>query len=163
MQYLISIILLFNIMALHAQKQATNQHFWHTVETTAPPERIWKIWTDVSNWKAWDTGLKDAQLEGVFKLNAKGFIISLEGRKAKFKVTEYIENQSYTYKTALPLGGLYVKRYLSAENGKTTFSHEVWFEGLTKKIFAKILGSDFQKMLPEVLQNIKNLAENARS
>ena len=159
-QYLISILLLFNIMALHAQKQPTNQHFWHSIETTVAPEEIWKIWINVSNWKQWDTGLKDAQIEGDFQLNAKGFIISLDGRKAKFKVTEHIENQSYTYKTSLPLGGLYVKRFLSIQNGKTTFTHEVWFEGLSKKLFAKMLGGNFRKMLPEVLQNIKNIAEN---
>ena len=73
---------------------------------------------------------------------------------------EHIENQSYTYKTSLPLGGLYVKRFLSIQNGKTTFTHEVWFEGLSKKLFAKMLGGNFRKMLPEVLQNIKNIAEN---
>ncbi|MEM8524476.1 MAG: SRPBCC family protein [Bacteroidota bacterium] len=161
MQYLISIILLFNIMALQAQKQTTNQHFWYTMETIAAPETIWEIWTDVSTWKKWDTGLKDAQIEGGFQMNAKGFIISLDDRKIKFKVTEYTENQSYTYKTSLPLGGLYVKRFLSEENGKITFTHEVWFEGITKKIFAKMLGNDFRKMLPEVLQNIKNIAEHS--
>ncbi|MEL6941315.1 MAG: SRPBCC family protein [Bacteroidota bacterium] len=113
MRLLISIFLLLQLMTLHAQQQPTNQHFWHTKETTATAAEIWSLWTDVGNWKAWDTGLKDAQLEGDFGLGAKGVITSLEGRKAKFKVTDYVEGQSYTYKTTLPLGGLYVKRYLT--------------------------------------------------
>ena len=145
---------------LNAQdKEPTNKHFWYSLETTATPEAIWSIWTDVPNWKDWDTGLKDASIQGAFEIDAKGQIISLEGRKSRFKVVEFIEGQSYTYKTKLPLGSLYVKRYLTQENGKTVFTHEVWFKGLTGGIFAKAFGEKFRNMLPDVLSRIKTIAE----
>ncbi|RNC87858.1 MAG: polyketide cyclase [Winogradskyella sp.] len=147
--------------ALNAQnKVPTNKHFWLSMETSASPEAIWNIWTDVPNWKAWDTGLKNASIKDDFHLGAKGIIISLEGRKSKFKVVEYDEGQSYTYKTKLPLGSLYVKRYLSSKNGKTIFTHEVWFKGLTGGIFAKAFGDKFRNMLPDVLGKIKEIAES---
>ena len=145
---------------LYAQKkEPTNKHFWYSLETTASPEAIWQIWTDVPNWKDWDTGLKDASITGAFELEAKGQIISLEGRKSRFEVVEFIEGQSYTYKTKLPLGSLYVKRYLTEEKGKTVFTHEVWFKGLTGAIFAKAFGEKFRNMLPDVLGRIKTIAE----
>ncbi len=153
-------ISLLSILQAQAQEnQATNKHFWYSMETSASPEQIWAIWTDVKNWKNWDTGLKDAFMEDEFQLGKKGKIISLEGRKSKFKVVEFKEGFSYTIKTKLPLGSLYVKRYLNTENNKTTFTHEVWFKGLTRGIFAKAFGGNFRKMLPEVLQNIKQIAE----
>jgi uncharacterized protein YndB with AHSA1/START domain len=31
--------------------------FDHTVETTAPPEKIWIAWTTVERWPEWDTEL----------------------------------------------------------------------------------------------------------
>ncbi|MEM1337344.1 MAG: SRPBCC family protein [Bacteroidota bacterium] len=146
---------------LNAQdKERTDKHFWHTMETKASPQAIWKIWTDVPNWKDWDTGLKDASIKGDFVLGSKGTIISLEDRKSKFKVVKYTEGQSYTYKTKLPLGSLYVKRYLTEQNGITTFTHEVWFSGLTGGIFARSFGSTFREMLPDVLNNIKKIAES---
>ncbi|WP_299365920.1 SRPBCC family protein [Winogradskyella sp.] len=146
---------------LNAQdKVPTNKHFWYSLETSASPEAIWKIWTDVPNWKDWDTGLKDASIKDSFNLGVKGTIISLENRKSKFKVVEYIEGQSYTYKTKLPLGSLYVKRYLTTKNGRTTFTHEVWFKGLTSGFFAKSFGGKFREMLPDVLNNIKTIAES---
>lgn len=155
--------LLFTLSAftiLHAQgKKPTDQHFWHSMETSASSNAVWSIWTDVSKWKNWDKGLKDASLEGKFTLDAKGTIISLENRKSKFKVVEYTEGRSYTYKTRLPLGSLYVKRYLEVRNGRVAFTHEVWFKGLTGGIFAKAFGGKFREMLPEVLTNIKNIAE----
>lgn len=151
---------MFGITLAHSQeKTPTNKHFWYTLETQAAPERIWAVWTDVPNWKNWDIGLKDASKEGEFKSGSKGRIISLEGRTSKFKVVAFVEGKSYTYKTKLPLGSLHVRRYLKTDNGKTTFTHEVWFKGLTGGVFAKAFGAEFREMLPTVLSNVKDLAE----
>nr|WP_297919263.1 SRPBCC family protein [uncultured Allomuricauda sp.] len=147
-------------MGAGAQEKAqSNKHFWNTVETSATPEKIWAIWTDVPNWKKWDTGLKDAELEEPFGLNAKGKIISLQGRKSRFKVTQFEPGESYTFKTKLPFGALYVKRFLESEEDTTYFTHEVWFTGLAAGIFAKRFGPEFRNMLPEVMEKIKILAE----
>jgi Polyketide cyclase / dehydrase and lipid transport len=151
-------------MATHANAQdapMSKKHFWHTTETTAKPENIWAIWTDVANWHTWDTGLKNATLTEPFQLNAKGSILSLENRKSKFKVVAFDRGKSYTFKTNLPLGGLYVKRYLEVKNERTFFTHEVWFSGLTGGIFANMFGEKFKAMLPEVLENIKKMAEKS--
>lgn len=161
MRLTIFILMASIVTTINAQyKEPTNKHFWHSVETSASPEVIWRIWTDVPNWKNWDTGLKDASMEGYFNLNSKGVITSLEDRKSKFKVVEYTEGQSYTYKTKLPLGSLYVKRYLTVKEGKTIYTHEVWFKGLNGGIFAKAFGEKFRKMLPDVLTRIKEIAES---
>lgn len=147
-------------MTTIAQEQIpTNKHFWYSAKTDAKPTDIWKIWTDVPNWKNWDSGLKDAEINTDFQLDAKGIITSLEGRKSKFKVVEYQEGISYTIKTQLPLSSLYVRRFWKEKDGEIYFTHEVWFKGLTAGIFANIFGEEFQKMLPEVLENIKKIAE----
>lgn len=155
-------MLIFLFSAAQAQNPSpSNQHFWHTSTTSAPPEKVWALWTDVSQWKSWDTGLSDAKMEGPFQLNSTGEIISLEGRTSKFKVVAFTNGESYTFRTKLPLGSLYVKRYLSIQEGETVFTHEVWFKGLTKGIFAKAFGEKFRAILPEVLENIKHLAEKS--
>ena len=154
------IMLLCSVMTTMAQPGIqTDQHFSYTMETRATPDKIWGVWTDVTNWKTWDTGLKDANLKDAFGLKAKGSILSLEGRKSKFSIVEYTEGESYTMKTKLPLGSLYVKRYLQREEGIIKFTHEVWFKGLTKGVFAKAFGGKFREMLPGVLQNVREIAE----
>jgi len=157
--FILSLFIYFTTFMQAQEKRPTNKHFWHTEKTVASPEKIWSLWTDVPNWKDWDKGLKEATIEENFELNAKGIIHSLEGRKSKFKVVDYQAGQSYTFKTSLPLGGLYVKRSLEVQNGITHFTHEVWFKGLTAGIFAKAFGKDFKAMLPSVLANIKEIAE----
>ncbi|MEO0405028.1 MAG: SRPBCC family protein [Bacteroidota bacterium] len=154
------ILMIFSILQASAQDQSqSNKHFWHTIETEASPENIWSIWTDVPNWKQWDTGLQDAIMLDEFALNAKGIITSLENRKSKFKIVEFVDGKSYTMKTKLPLGSLYVRRFLTVQDGKTSFTHEVWFQGLTGGIFAKAFGPKFRSMLPEVLQRIDQISK----
>ncbi len=149
-----------NLGAKEGGKKQSNKHFWYTLETDASPEKIWQIWTDVTKWKDWDSGLKDAMMEESFQKDAKGKIVSLDDRKSKFKIVEFEEGISYTFKVRLFLGSLYVKRYLEEVENKTRFTHEVWFTGITKGIFGKSLGKDFREILPEVLENIKRIAEN---
>ncbi|MEL6659837.1 MAG: SRPBCC family protein [Bacteroidota bacterium] len=158
----IATLMLITMNATAQDSEPTNKHFWYSLPTTASAEQIWQVWTDVPNWKNWDTGLQDATLEGDFMLDAKGTILSLEGRTSKFKIVDIDPGRSYTMKTNLPLGGLYVKRYLDSSDGQLTFTHEVWFTGLTKGIFAKAFGEKFRNMLPEVLENVKAIAEAKR-
>lgn len=143
--------------SLYSQTQS-NSHFSESLTTSASPEVIWEIWTTVDQWKAWDTGLKDASMETAFALGAKGSILSLEDRTSRFEVTEFEEGVSYTIKTKLPLGGLHVRRFLEPTGDSTRITHEVWFTGLTGKLFARMFGPKFREMLPEVVRNVERLA-----
>jgi hypothetical protein len=162
MQKILILFLTLTHMSLHVQiGEQSNKHFWHRVETSASPQKIWQIWTDVKNWQQWDAGLKQAEMTDDFSLNNSGIITSLDNRKSKFTIIAYEEGKSYTFKTKLPLGSLYVKRFLETNDGKTYFTHEVWFAGLTGGIFAKQFGPKFREMLPNVLESIKKIAEKS--
>ena len=146
-------------MTITAQEKAqSNRHFWHSITTEASPEAIWSVWTDVPHWKDWDSGLQDASLAGDFAQGAKGKIISLEGRSSKFKLVAVEQGKSYTMKTKLPLGALYVKRSMETTGTTTRFTHEVWFKGLTAGLFARAFGADFRAMLPGVVRNVDQIA-----
>lgn len=154
-----SFIILAALLSIPTLAQQSNTRFSHTVETSALPEDIWRVWTDVPNWKAWDDGLKAAELNGPFVADAKGVLIPDKGPKSTFTLTEVVSGQSYTFRTKLPLGALYVKRFLTTQNGRTAFTHEVWFTGLTKGIFGRALGRNYREILPGVMEKIRLTAE----
>ncbi|GAB4417505.1 MAG: hypothetical protein OHK0039_27970 [Bacteroidia bacterium] len=137
----------------------TDRHFWHTLETRASSEAIWRLWTDVPNWKTWDSGLSDAKMQVPFGLGARGIIVSLEGRTSAFVVTDCDPGRSYTYQTRLPLGALYVRRSLETAHSGTRFTHEVWFRGVSGPLFARLFGGVFRTMLPKVMEQVRALAE----
>ena len=129
--------------------------FLHTLETNAP-EEVWRCWLDVETWHEWDTEVKQATLEGDFKLGAKGTLTPKTGPKTSFTITEFTPEQEYTFTTGLPLAKLHVRRYFS--NSRTAFTHEVSFTGTLGALFGFLLGRRFREVLPEVMVNLRDLA-----
>jgi Polyketide cyclase / dehydrase and lipid transport len=134
--------------------------FAHTVETTAPPEKIWAAWTDVKRWPEWDTELASASLEGSFALGAKGKLKPKRGPAARFSISELIPGESYTFTTRLPLCELKVRRHLTLKDGGACFTHEVSFVGPLSTVFANLLGRRYREALPVVMENLRNIAES---
>jgi hypothetical protein len=136
--------------------------FSHALITSASPEKIWLIWTDVLHWSEWDTELLSASLDGDFVLGATGKLTPKNGVVSSFQISQLDQGKSYTFTTKLPLCNLSVYRYLSSGPEGTEFTHEVSFQGILSVVFGLILGKQFQKVLPQVMANIKGIAE-ARS
>jgi hypothetical protein len=147
------------LFSMTATGHQTNYHFSHTDSTRVSSDKIWQVWTDVPNWKQWDQGLKEAVLDGNFIVGTKGKLIPNKGPKSKFIISELVPNKSYAFKTRIPLGWLVIKRTLEVKNGITYFTHDVEFTGLLKKVFGNVLGKEYRAMLPNVLSEIKRIAE----
>jgi hypothetical protein len=137
----------------------TDRAFSYEVTTTAAPDRIWALWTDVSTWRRWDRGLKDAELGEPMRLGSKGKIIPTSGPSASFKVTEFDPQRSYTFVTNLPLAKLTVRRTIVATS-PTRFRHDVSFSGALAGTFARRFGPEFRAALPPTMKAIATLAEN---
>ena len=131
----------------------------HTVKTSASPQRIWEIRTDVKNWADWDTQMIDSYLESPFMLEAKGKLTPKKGGVSTFRISQLVPKKSYTFQCKLPLCNLNVSRTLDTQLDGTYFTHKVWFEGISAFVFSRILGKQFQTVLPNVMENIKRIAE----
>jgi hypothetical protein len=136
--------------------------FSHSLLTTASPEKIWSIWTDVKNWKNWDFGLKDAQIQGNFGKDAEGFLVPEKGPKTPFKVTNYKPNFTYTFTSKLPFAKLHVRRLMGYHNQKTIITHDIWIEGPLSAFWWQMLGRRYSKLLPRILEKVKQIAESSQ-
>jgi Polyketide cyclase / dehydrase and lipid transport len=139
-----------------------NSSFSHSIETTAPSNRVWKLWTDVSTWSKWDGGLKSALLDGPFAVGAVGKIVPLRGSIVPFTVTANTPNSSSTFVTKLPFAKLNIERSLvGLPNGGTRFTHTVTFTGPLREVWGFILGRGFRKELPLTMAKLAALAEGS--
>lgn len=136
------------------------KNFSCTLTTTATKEVFWRIWTDVNNWPAFDTPLKEAKLEGDMRAGAKGNLVTQQGQRSSFTITECKAMQSYAFATQLPACKLIVRRYFE-DKDTLTFTHNVYFEGPLAFLFSALLGRSFMKALEPVMQNLKRIAEDA--
>lgn len=135
--------------------------FAHTVETTAPPEKIWGAWTDVERWPEWDTELDSAALDGGFALGAKGKLKPKSSPASRFFISELIPGEGYAFITRLPLCELKVDRHLTRkEGGGAFFTHEVSFVGPLSFVFGNLLGRRYREALPVVMEHLRRIAES---
>lgn len=144
---------------MQTNAQQSNVHFSYTMSTTASKAAVWRVWTNVPGWKDWDKGLRSAELYGQFADGARGRLVPLTGPRAKFRIQGVQPGEAYTFKTRIPLGWLVVRRFMEYKNGQLFFTHKVMFTGPFKKILARKLGGEFRQMLPEVMNNVRLLAE----
>lgn len=138
----------------------SNSHFSFTVRINNSVEKIWETLIDVSTWHLWDTELIEAKLDGKFEVGAKGTMIPKKGPKLKFYISEMTSNHSYTINTIMPVGELVIKRNLKKAGNEIEFTDDIQFTGFLKTIFGIMLGGQFRKVLPEVLNKFKIIAEN---
>src|ERR1700694_4184039 len=50
-----------------------------SLETKAPPARVWQIWSDVDTWPEWNPDMKESRLDGPLKLGTTGMINTNSG------------------------------------------------------------------------------------
>lgn len=137
----------------------SNHHFSFTISVNTTKVKVWQTLIDVQNWHQWDTEILEASLEGNFTEGVKGTIKPKTGPKLKFYISEIIPNQSYTFNTIMPIGELVIKRNLTETNNEVHFTDDIAFTGSLKYLFGFMLGGQFRKVLPEVMNNFKRIAE----
>jgi hypothetical protein len=142
-----------------AQPQ-TNYHFSYTITINADITTVWNTLIDVANWHKWDTEIKKASLDADFEKGAKGIFTPNKGPTLKFYISEIVPHQSYTFNTIMPIGELVIKRSITVENSTTHFTDDIQFTGFAKRIFGLMLGGKFRKVLPDVMNKFKKIAEN---
>jgi hypothetical protein len=138
----------------------SNHHFSYTIPVNTTKEKVWQTLIDVQNWHLWDTEILEANLEGIFIKGSKGTMKPKTGPKLKFYISEIILNQSYTFNIIMPVGELVIKRSLTEANSEVHFTDDISFTGFLKYVFGIMLGSQFRKVLPEVMNNFKKIAES---
>ncbi len=141
------------------EDKQSNFHFSCSTTVHNSQEKTWTLLTDVSRWHEWDTELQSADVFSAFALNAKGVLTPKKGPQLPFCITAIDEGNTYTFKAKMPIGHLKITRALTHENGHTTFTDDIQFTGPLKRVFGSVLGRGFKKVLPEVLDNFKRLAE----
>ena len=163
----LAIIILSIFLSIRANSsevvELPNCSLKYSVETTASKSTIWKLWTDVENWKQFDTILEYSYLvdDAYFELGAIGYINANGAPKTKFEIVELKEPESFTLSLKLPLWQtMELQRYYEEnEFGYTTFTHEVNFKGGLRHIYYALLASTFKKELINVMENLKEIAE----
>lgn len=138
--------------------------FKYSVATSANKSTIWKLWTDVENWKEFDVLLEYSNLEPdiVFAENAKGTLKAEGAPEVSFKIQNLVDDESFIVQLQIPLfQTIQQHRYFEHDNnGLTIFTHEVEFSGGLSPFVYFFLNRIYKRETQAVVDRIKVLAEN---
>lgn len=130
--------------------------------TTATKEQIWKLWTDIPNWKLWDKDVEHSDISGDIKQGTNGVLKPVGGPKTKLVITECEHLKVFTDRSFLPLCKMdFIHSMTETKNG-LEITHKVVMTGFLTFLFSKIIGKNIAKGLPQAVENLIKIAENEK-
>jgi hypothetical protein len=129
-----------------------------SIETSASPEVIWRLMSDVAGWKQWNAGIENIELHGPFA-SGSTFTMQPPGEDAfTSTLLDVRENQGFIDETVIEgIRVLVDHRITTLAPGKTRITYSTEITGPNAADFGPMVTGDF----PDVLANLKAQAERA--
>ncbi len=133
-----------------------------SLETKAPADRVWRVWSDVNRWPEWNPDMKESRLDGPLKLGATGMINTRSGGKHAVVVTHYQEGRSFELEsTAMPGTKMAIRATIAPSGSGTTITQGFEPRGLLAPVVGPMMGGMILKTFNSVLNGLKQKVESA--
>ena len=67
----------------------------HSIETNATPEAIWRLWSDVENWGAWNGEIEKIETNGPFEAGTQILMTPPGDDPIPLVIAEAVENERF--------------------------------------------------------------------
>ena len=132
-----------------------------TMEASASPDRVWRIWSDVGTWRHWNPDVLSVELEGPFVSGARGQMTTKAGGTHKITLRNVQAGRSFELETApIPLGRfLFECELRPASGGASTISQSITIGGPLGPVYSAMMGSRIAAGFEPILSGLKAAAE----
>ena len=131
-----------------------------SLETTAPPAAVWRVWSDVGSWPEWNPDMNESRLNGPLALGATGVIDTKSGGKHDVVVTHYEEGRSFELEsTALPATKMAIRATVMPADDGSRIVQGFEPRGLLAPIAGPMMSGTILKTFSSVLQGLKQKVE----
>jgi hypothetical protein len=133
----------------------------HSVETTAAPETIWKLWTDVGDWPRWNADLDRAELTGPFAEGSAITMFPREDDPIELTIAEAEEPERFVDQA--DLGPVVVRtahrvERLASDRSRIVYRMEI--TGPEADTLGPQIGPEITADFPDVLATLAAVAED---
>ena len=131
-----------------------------SLETSAPADKVWRVWSDVNSWPQWNPDMKASRLDGAMKLGMTGNIDTRSGGKHDVVVTHYEEGRSFELEsTALPGTKMGIRATVTPAGSGSRITQGFEPRGLLAPIVGPMMGGAILKTFNSVLNGLKQKVE----
>jgi uncharacterized protein YndB with AHSA1/START domain len=132
----------------------------HGLETSAPPEAIWKLWADVDGWGRWNGDIERVTLSGPF---AEGSEIAMTPRgqdTVRLRLAEVRENELFVDEATFDGVVLRTSHELRPrDGGRTRVVYRMQITGPNVDVIGPELGPAITADFPDTIAALVALAE----
>jgi hypothetical protein len=132
-----------------------------TLEASASPERVWRIWSDVSTWPSWNPDVLAVSIDGPFVSGAKGQMTTKAGGTHDIMLRDVEAGRSFELETSpIPLGRFHFAcRVQPAGDAASTISQTITIGGPLGPLYSAMMGSRIAQGFEPILGGLKAAAE----
>lgn len=133
-----------------------------SLETSAPPSQVWRVWSDVNHWPEWNPDMKASRLDGPLKLGATGMIDTRSGGKHDVMVTHFEDGRSFELEsTALPGTKMAIRATITPSGSGSRITQGFEPRGLLAPIVGPMMSGQIMKTFNSVLAGLKQKVESS--
>lgn len=132
-----------------------------SVETTAPADTVWRIWSDMSTWGEWNPNVSTMDWAGGFVSGSHGVMNTRAGQHHKMELVDVQPGRGFALLTAVVPGTKFRFncRIEPSAAGKTKISQTVEVGGPLGPVMGGMMGPQVSKEFGTLLANLARKAE----
>ena len=133
-----------------------------SVETTASPDRVWQIWSDMSTWEEWNPNVSTMDWQGGFVSGSTGVMNTKAGQHHSMQLLDVQPGRGFALVTSVVPGTKF--RFhcrIEPAGAKTKISQTVEVGGPLGPVMGGMLGPQVSKEFGTLLANLARKAETA--
>ena len=133
-----------------------------SVETTASPDKVWHVWSDMSTWGGWNPNVSTMDWNGGFVSGSTGVMNTKSGQHHKMQLVDVQPGRGFALLTAVVPGTKFrFNCRIEQAGGKTKVSQTVEVGGPLGPVMGPILGPQVSKEFGTLVSNLARTAEAA--
>src|SRR5260370_14576356 len=110
-----------------------------SVESTASPEKVWRIWSDMSTWGQWNPNVTTMDWQGGFASGTAGVMNTPSGQHHKMQLADVQPGRSFALLTSVVPGTRFrFNCRIEPSDGKTKISQTVEVGGPLRLVMGRI-------------------------
>jgi uncharacterized protein YndB with AHSA1/START domain len=134
-----------------------------TRDTSAPPGRVWQVWSDPSTWPEWNPEVRAVSLDGPFEGGTTGSMTTGQGTH-QIRLENVLDGRSFDLVTSpIPATAFRFHCEVTPSNGGSRISQGVSMSGLLAPIFSPLMGGRIAQSFEPILKGLAGAAENIGS
>jgi len=131
-----------------------------SVETTASPDRVWQIWSDMSTWGDWNPNVSTMDWQGGFVSGSTGVMNTKGGQHHSMQLVDVQPGRGFALVTSVVPGTKFrFNCRIEPAGAKTKISQTVEVGGPLGPVLGGMLGPQVSKEFGTLLANLARKAE----